>query len=132
MSYMEKRPVVLNGVLWTVQVLLALLFTWAAAMKLLKPAAGLALMWPWTAAHRGLVLFTGCLDLLAAIGLVLPAALRIRPVLTVYAAWGACVLMVAAIVFHLLRGEAAGTGVNIIVALMSVFVAWGRGRKIRL
>lgn len=132
MTHKAKRATLLNGTLWTIQVLLAIMLVWAAAMKLLQPAAELALMWPWTATHRGQVTATGILDLLAAIGLVLPAALRIRPVLTVYAACGIIALMVAAACFHIARGETGQIGLNITVAAMAGFVVWGRGRKNKL
>ena len=48
-------------------------------MKFFQPADKLAEMWVLTADNAGLVKFTGVLDLLAGIGLVLPALLRIQP-----------------------------------------------------
>lgn len=119
----------MNVILWIAQVILAVGFIWAAAMKLFQPADKLAAMWPWTADHAGLVKFTGVLDLLAGIGLVLPAALRIQPKLTIYAAYGTIALMIAASAFHIVRGEASQIGMNIFFAVMAVFIAWGRQMK---
>lgn len=112
--------------LWIAQIVLATGFIWAGAMKLFTPADKLAAMWPWTAGNGALTKVTGVIDLLAGIGLVLPALLRIRKEITVYAAWGTILLMIAASVFHISRGEASLIGVNIFFAVMAVMVAWGR------
>jgi uncharacterized membrane protein YphA (DoxX/SURF4 family) len=119
----------LNACLWIAQVLLAVSLIWAGCMKLFQPAGELAEMWPWTADHPRLVLLTGLLDLLAGTGLVLPALLRIRPQLTIYAAYGTLALMLAAGIFHIARGEGSQIGVNAFVAALAIFIAWGRFRK---
>jgi uncharacterized membrane protein YphA (DoxX/SURF4 family) len=116
----------LNVALWVAQVLLSLSFIWAAYMKLFSPADQLAAMWPWTADHFALVKTTGVLDLLTGIGLILPGLLHIRPVLTVYAAYGTVLLMIVASLFHISRGEASVIGVNAVFAALAVFIAWGR------
>ncbi len=129
MTNTRKASGKMNSILWVAQVVLAAGFLWAAAMKLLEPADRLAAMWPWTADHTGLVKVTGVLDLLAGIGLVLPALLRIWPRLTVYAAYGAIALMIAASIFHISRGEGSQIGINVFFAVVAAFIAWGRQRK---
>ncbi len=119
----------LNILLWIAQGLLALTFIWAAYMKLFAPVAEINKMWPWTINNAGLVKFTGVVDLLAGVGLILPALLRIQPKLTVFAAYGTILLMVAASAFHIARGEASQIGFNIFVATLAVFIAWGRQKK---
>ncbi|WP_461071665.1 DoxX family protein [Spirosoma horti] len=126
MTSEQKKSTLLTVALWLAQVLLAVSLIWAASMKLFQPVDQLAAMWPWTADHTTLVKQTGVVDLLAGIGLVLPALLRIRPKLTSYAAYGIIALMVAASVFHIARGEASQSGVNIVFALLAIFIAWGR------
>lgn len=121
----------LNITLWICQVLLALTFIWAAGMKLVSPADKLAAMWPWTADNVTLVKVTGIIDLLAGLGLVLPGLLKVQPKLTVYAAYGTILLMIAASVFHISRGEAGQIGFNIFVLVLAAFIAWGRGKKPR-
>ena len=116
----------MNIVLWIVQILLSVTFIWAGATKLLDPAQ---LPWPWISENPGLVKVTAVFDLLAGIGLVLPALLRVQPKLTIYAAYGAIALMTAAIIFHVSRGEASQIGFNIFVVLAAAFVAWGRQKK---
>lgn len=119
----------LNVTAWIAQGLLSLTFIWAAYMKLFSPADELAKMWPWTAGNTSLVKLTGLIDLLAGLGLVLPGILRLRPKLIVYAAYGTIALMVAASVFHILRGEASQIGFNVFVILLAIFIAWARTKK---
>lgn len=123
---MANHQKTIHVLLWIAQVLLATTFIWTASMKLFMPDN---LPWPWIQEHPGWVQATGILDLLAGSGLVLPAWLRIQPKLTVYAAYGIIILMIAASTFHILRGEAAQIGLNIFVAFTSLFIVWGRLRK---
>lgn len=125
----RKTSQTITIILWTAQGILAVSFTWAAAMKLFQPAGKLAEMWVWTADHPGLVKITGLLDLLAGIGLVLPALLRVYPKLTIYTAYSIIALMAAASIFHIVRGETSQIGVNIFFALIAIFIAWGRQKK---
>ena len=116
-----------NITLWIVQILLAATLIWAAAMKLLQPTEKLAAMWPWTSqVPPALVTFTAITDLLGALGLVLPALLRIQPRLIPIAAICIVILMIVASAFHIARGEASLIGVNITFTLMAAFIAWGR------
>lgn len=126
MSETQKPGKALNIALWITQLLLAATMIWAACMKLFKPAEELALMWPWTAEHPSLVKITGVIDLLGALGLVLPMLLNKARRITQYTAFAIIVLMVAASVFHISRGEAEAIGLNIFFALLAAFVAWGR------
>lgn len=116
-------------ILWGVQFLLGITLIWAGYMKLFTPNAELAKMWPWVAEYPQLVLITGVLDFLAALGLILPGVLRIYPKLTILAAIGLVVLMIAATVFHILRGEFESIGINIGFAVLGVLVVWGRWKK---
>ena len=119
----------MNIILWVAQILLAVTLVWASSMKLFQPADKLAEMWPWTADNTTLVKLTGVLDILAAIGLILPAMLRIQPKLTIYTAYAIILLMVAAIVFHISRGEGSQIGINIFFTIVAIFIAWGRQNK---
>lgn len=118
----------ISVLLWAAQAILSVSLLWAAGMKLFQSPAQLAALWPWTAANTGWVKLTGIVDLLAGIGLVLPALLRYQIQLTVYAAYGTMLLMLAAIIFHISRGEGSLTGINILFLLLAIFIAWGRKR----
>lgn len=120
----------MNSILWSAQILLATCFIWAGTFKLLYPIEKLSAMWPWTSqVSPALVFFTGIIDSLGAIGLILPSLLCIKPVLTPITAIAIIVLMTVAVIFHIVRGEAAGIGPNIAFALIATFIAWGRLSK---
>lgn len=120
----------LNIGLWIAQSLIALTLIWGAYAKLLQPIEETSKMLPWALDNPGLVKFTGIIDLLGGLGIILPAALRVQPKLTVLAAYGVIVLMIAASVFHISRGEASLIGMNIFFLVLTVFVAWGRTKKV--
>lgn len=126
----SKSLKAINIALWLVQGFLALIFIWAAYTKLFQPLEEAAKMLPWAKDNPGLVKFTGIVELLAVLGMILPSALRIQPKLTVYAAYGIIVLMISAAVFHISRGEASLIGMNIFFLLLAAFVAWGRSKKV--
>ncbi len=118
--------------LWTAQVLLALLFGMAGLMKATTPLAELSEMIPMAGEYPALYRFIGVSEILGAVGLILPSALRVLPKLTALAAAGLALIMVLAFGTHLFRGE-PGLGVTALLFALSAFVAWGRfaGRPIR-
>ncbi|GGD75461.1 hypothetical protein GCM10011514_44230 [Emticicia aquatilis] len=128
MEKTQKQSKTLTIALWVVQGLLAISMLWAASMKLFQPVEKLALMWPWVASYEVLVKFTGIIDLLGGIGIIVPTLFGIRPKLVVLTAWAIVVLMICASVFHISRGEASLIGINVVFALMASFVAWGRNQ----
>jgi hypothetical protein len=68
----------------------------------------------------------GALEFLAAVGLILPAALGIAPVLVPLAATGAVLLFAGAVTMRLRRGERATIIADLVYLAMAAFVAWGR------
>jgi hypothetical protein len=127
MDNQQKPSKVLNSFLWVAQIILAAILIWAATLKLFQPVEKLAVMWPWVAQVPFMLLkFTGIVDLLGALGLILPAFLRIKPKLTPITAIAIIVLMICASIFHISRGEASEIGVNIAFAIIAAFIAWGR------
>ncbi len=119
----------MNLALWIVAGLLAVVFVVSGSAKLFVPKEKLATvpLGGWTGdASVGFVKGLGALELLAAAGLILSAALDIAPVLVPVAAVGVALLMVGAMVTHLRRDEAAGVVLNLAYLTMAVFVAWGR------
>lgn len=120
---------VLHISLWIAQVLLALLFGFAGIMKTTSPIEDLAQkgMTFVNDYGIGLVRFIGISELLGAIGLILPSALRIKPVFTPLAALGIAVIMVLATIYHLMHGEPFAGSLAFLA--ISLFVAWGRFMK---
>jgi hypothetical protein len=84
MTRSKSKSKVLHVSLWIVQILLSLTLIWSSAMKLFQSPKELSAMWPWAGeVSVGLVKITGIVDLLGALGLILPMLLRIKPILTV-------------------------------------------------
>lgn len=115
--------------LWVVQVLLALAFGMAGAMKAMTPIDELAAKLPWVTSAPGLARFIGASELLGAIGLILPAVTRIQPRLTALAAAGIGLIMVLATAFHVYRGEISALPVTLVLGGLAGFVLWGRWKK---
>ena len=118
----------MNVVLWVVAGLLAAAFLVSGTMKLTQPkarliASGLAWVEDFS---PGQVKAIGTLELLAAVGLVLPAAVDVVPVLVPLAALGLVLLMIGAAVTHLRRNEAPMIALNAAFLVLAAVVAWGR------
>ncbi|MEQ8809983.1 MAG: DoxX family protein [Imperialibacter sp.] len=132
-SYMineEKSLNTLSIALWVTQALLSVSFLCGAAMKLFQPVEQLSAIWPWTAeVSPAFLAFTGVVDLLGGLGIILPSLLRIKPWLTPVAALAMVAQMIGASAFHVMRGEGADIGANIVFALMALFLGWGRWKK---
>ena len=120
----------LRAGLWLAQFLVFGLFALFGSMKLLMPVSQLGEMWIWPAQVPTWFLhMTGILDIAGGLGVLLPALTRIQPRLTVWAALGCTLLQIAAMIFHISRGETAALPLNIILLGLAVFVIWGRGKK---
>jgi uncharacterized membrane protein YphA (DoxX/SURF4 family) len=120
----------LHVTLWVVQLLLAAFFLMAGINHGLKPIAEAAQSSPWiTGVPVWLARFIGFAEIAGALGLVIPAATRIMPWLTPLAAAGCAVIMLLAVPFHVMRGEANVVAFNIVPMLLAVFVAWGRWKR---
>ncbi|SHN15084.1 DoxX family protein [Cryptosporangium aurantiacum] len=117
----------MNVVLWVVQILLALVFGAAGVLKSTQPKEKLAPNLPWVEDFSlPVVRFIGVVELLAALGLILPAATGFATVLTPLAATGLAITMVLAAVTHARRKEPSGIVFNAVLFALAVFVAWGR------
>jgi len=116
--------------LWIVQVLLALLFLFAGGTKLVIPPDVLASMGsPNQIALPGwFVRFIGVVEVLGALGLLLPGLLRIKPWLTPLAAAGLVVIMLGATVLNIMADGVAAGVVPLLAGLLAAFVAYGRWR----
>lgn len=117
----------MNMFLWISQAVLAVAFLAAGTVKLVRTrtrlvsgSAGMA----WAgdrseAAIKGI----GALEVLAAIGLILPAWLGIAAVLTPLAATGVLLLMIGAVAVHLRRGEKSAIGAPLVLGTLALLVA---------
>lgn len=120
-------------VLWIVQVLLALLFLLAGGTKLvLSPEALASMGSPDQIVLPGwFVRFIGVVEVLGALGLILPGLLRVRRELTPLAAVGLAIIMIGAVAVSV-AGEGIVAGVMpLVTGLLSAFVAYGRWPDLR-
>jgi hypothetical protein len=112
-----------GAVLWTVQGLLAALFLFAGGMKLVMPIAALTAQSPLPGAFSRLV---GVVELVGALGLVLPGLLHLRRALAPLAAIGLVLVMCGAVGATLATGQVAGAVVPVLVGCLLAGVAYGR------
>ena len=117
----------MNIALWIVQGLLALAFMMAGFMKTTRPIDKLAVNMKWAGAlSPWMVRVIGALEILGAIGVILPAATGILPWLTPVAAIGLVLTMVGAMILHGSRKEWPHIGTNLVLLLLALFIVVGR------
>jgi uncharacterized membrane protein YphA (DoxX/SURF4 family) len=117
----------MNIFLWIVQAILAVLFAMSGVPKAVQPKEKLAGEYPWMHDFApATVRFIGVVELLAAIGLIVPAAAGVAPVLTPLAATGLAILMLLGGAVHIRRGERRGIVITAILFVLAVLVTWTR------
>jgi uncharacterized membrane protein len=116
-----------NVFLWIVAILLAAAFAGAGVMHAFQSKEKLDKALGWTEDFSATqVKGIGVVELLGAVGLILPAATDIATVLTPLAATGLGLLMLGAMATHVRRKEPQGVAVNLVLLALAVVVAWGR------
>ena len=112
-----------NVVLWTLQALLAALFLFAGAMKLVLPIEAMGGPIPLPGAF---LRFLGVAEVLGAIGLIAPGALHMARGLTPIAAGALAIVMVGATEITVLGGSLAGAVVPFVVGVLLTAIVYGR------
>ncbi|MEU7636731.1 MULTISPECIES: DoxX family protein [unclassified Streptomyces] len=120
----------MNLALWIVTGLLAVAYLLGGGGKVIMSkerlaAAGASARWVEDFSAGG-VKAIGALEVLAAVGLVLPAVLHIAPVLVPLAALGLVMIMIGAAVTRIRRHETKLMMVDLVYVVLAGFVAWGR------
>ena len=116
----------MNIALWALQILLALLFLAAGGSKAFKTTNFKASM-DWTKNYSdGQIKLIGWLEILGAIGLILPMAINVAPILTPLAAIGLALTMIFAAILHAKRKENKNMVSTIIILIIAVIIAVGR------
>ena len=117
----------MNIVLWIVAGLLAAMFLLAGAMKIAVPKEKLLSIMAWAETwSRPQLRALGTVEVLGAIGLILPRALDIAPVLTPLAAVGCAIVMTGAVITHVRMKDYKGTGMPLVLLVLAIVVAAGR------
>lgn len=114
---------------WILQILLCLAFGAAGLMKVTSPRDKLAARMSWIrTSPPWLPNVIGVVELLGAVGVILPSAFRIMPVLTPLAACGLALIMIFATGNHLRHGEGQDivpTSVLLVLALAVAYLRFG-------
>ena len=121
--------VIVNLALWIIAGVLAFAFAASGIMKLVQskdklvasPTGGWAADW-----RPASIKLVGVAEIRGAIGLILPAALHVAPILVPLAAVGLILVMIGAAAVHTRRHELPNVAINVVLLLLAAFVAWGR------
>lgn len=114
--------------LWILQGVLAVIFAFAGVTHFLPPEGLPEAMRGVAELPAGVPYFIGTVEILAALGLILPGLTGIQTRLTPLASAGLILVMVGAIVWHAQREEFPNIVLNVILAVIAAFVAYGRWR----
>jgi uncharacterized membrane protein YphA (DoxX/SURF4 family) len=121
------KELMMNFTLWIIAGLLAAVFLFAGTIKLIVPKEKLAAKGGWVEDFSaGFVKALGAVEILGAVGLILPALLDIAPVLVPLAALGLGLIMIGAAIVEFRRQEFKHMLLNLTYLALIAFVAWGR------
>lgn len=118
----------MNLALWVIAIVLAVVFAASGLMKIFRAKQHLVASgfgWAQDFSPPAIRLI-GVAEILGAIGLILPAAMHIAPILVSPAAVGLALVMAGAAAVHARRKEAPMIAMNAVLLALAVVVAWGR------
>jgi hypothetical protein len=114
----------MNVLLWIVASALAALFLFAGSLKLFRSKHQLVATMGWVEDFSpGTIKLIGAAEIAGALGLILPAALDIAPILTPLAATGLAIVQLLAIPVHARRHESQLIVLNVVLFALAAFVA---------
>lgn len=118
----------MNMLLWSCQVILALVFAYSGICKTFYSREKLMAIGQTGVAvlSNGLIRFAGIAEILGVIGIILPWWLGILPILTPLTALCFALIMVLATRIHYQRKEVKNARNNIILLFICLFVVYGR------
>jgi hypothetical protein len=110
---------------WIVATLLALLYVYSGGIKIVRSKDQLRPMMGWidTVPLR-LVRTIGVLEVLGALGLILPPLLGVAQGFALAAAIGFVLIQVGAMALHLRRGEVKLIGLNVVLLALAGVAIW--------
>jgi len=118
----------MNLALWIVAIVLATIFVASGLMKLLVHKDKLVASGQgWAQDYSpSAIRLIGIVEVLGAVGLIVPAVTRIAPILVPSAAIGLILVMIGAARVNARRNETRYIAVNVAIMLLAAFVVWGR------
>jgi hypothetical protein len=118
----------MNILLWVLQALVAFVFLFAGGTKLVMSAEAMQQMSP----PNSIILpgwflkFIGVVEVLGALGLLLPGLTKIRHSLTPLSAMGLLIIMIGAVVLTIMGPGVSAAIVPFVVGLLCIVIAYGR------
>ncbi|WP_329124542.1 DoxX family protein [Streptomyces sp. NBC_01465] len=110
---------------WIVAALLALFYVYGGGLKVVRSQEQLRPMMGWVdTVPMPLVRLIGTLEVLGALGLVLPPLTGIAVGLAVAAAVGLVLVQIGGLAVHLSRGEVRVIGLNIALLVLAAVAVW--------
>jgi uncharacterized membrane protein YphA (DoxX/SURF4 family) len=121
----------MNVALWTIQVVLALLFLFAGGTKLLLSIETLTAMGSPNQVQlpAWFLRFIGVCEVAGALGLLLPGLFRVKRFLTPLAAAGLVIVMIGATGISVASGDTATALIPLVTGLLAGFVVYGRSKR---
>ncbi|MFC7619873.1 DoxX family protein [Microlunatus sp. GCM10028923] len=120
----------MNLALWIVAGLLAAVYLFSGFGKLFVPREKMAAMTDfarWVLDFKpGTLKAIGALEILGAVGLIVPALVGIAPILVPLAASGLALMMTGAVIMRIRRGETKAALADGLYLVLAAFVAIGR------
>jgi uncharacterized membrane protein YphA (DoxX/SURF4 family) len=116
----------MNILLWILQILAALLYGASGVMKVFMFDQVSGEVPSFGALPREAWMALGVLELVCVVGLILPAALRWRPMLTVVAAAALAAESLIFIGAHVRYAETGSIIMSAVLGLLMAFIAYGR------
>lgn len=110
---------------WILGGILALFYVYSGGIKVVRSQDRLRPMMGWVdQVPMPLVRAIGVLEVLGALGLILPPLTGIAPALALAAAIGLVLVQIGGIITHVSRGETKVIGLNIALLLAAAITAW--------
>ncbi len=116
----------MNLLLWILQVLFGVYFTGVGVLHFVVPQGLPATMSGMYELSPALHLVSGTAEILGGLGLILPGLTKIQTRLTPQAGAGLGLVMIGAIWWHSQRGEFQSIVLNLLLAAVVAFIAYGR------
>jgi uncharacterized membrane protein len=122
----------MNILLWVLQIVFGFYFTAVGIMHfIIPPGLPAAMGWMYELSPS-LHWISGTAEILGGLGLILPGLTKIQTRFTPLASVGLALVMVAAAIWHVQRGEISNIFLNIINAAILAFIAYGRWKRVPL
>ncbi|MFF2052610.1 DoxX family protein [Leifsonia sp. NPDC058194] len=110
---------------WIVAGILAFFYLYSGGIKVVRSRDGLRPMMGWVDDMPfAFVRVIGALEVLAALGLILPPLTGIAPWLALVAAIGLVLVQIGGLIVHLRRGEVRIIGINVGLLVLAGVAAW--------